>query len=320
VAGERQGPMLAADDSDIDALLGETITKVGGDAQNVIAADARLQTMLDAAMLEPKKLVDPKSLPVRFSRLKAFSLSAAHYLLWCQEGDDSGGESLALRMGSGFHAALFANRELVAYDGRRAGKDWERFEQKHRERGAVILNRKEFSIAAGMVGAIKRHKRAMELLFDGTTVEHRIDWTFSGRACRGTPDAFRADGAWNVDLKSARCTEPRWFSREALKRHYHAQLANYDDGIEAAVGTRPADAYIIAVENVAPFNVVVLRMPAETREVGAKLLRTWWERLLAAEHLNYYGGYVEADIDLVIPDYEQPPEFAVEIDDELVTA
>jgi hypothetical protein len=234
VAGERQGPMLAADDSDIDALLGETITKVGGDAQNVIAADARLQTMLDAAMLEPKKLVDPKSLPVRFSRLKAFSLSAAHYLLWCQEGDDSGGESLALRMGSGFHAALFANRELVAYDGRRAGKDWERFEQKHRERGAVILNRKEFSIAAGMVGAIKRHKRAMELLFDGTTVEHRIDWTFSGRACRGTPDAFRADGAWNVDLKSARCTEPRWFSREALKRHYHAQLANYDDGIEAA--------------------------------------------------------------------------------------
>lgn len=309
--------LVPSDDSDIDRMLGATIEKVGGEAQTVIEASARLQAMLDAARGERRPLVDPKTLPVRFSRLKAFSLSAAHYLLWCQDNNE---ETLALRMGSGFHAALFNNRELIRYEGRRAGKDWDRFEQRHQARGAVILNAKEYAITSGMVDAVKRHDRAMRLLFDGTTVEQRIDWTFSGRACRGTPDAFKPDGEWNVDLKSARCTEPRWFAREALKRHYHAQLSMYDDAIESHIGKRPAETYLIAVENVAPFNVVVLRMPEETREAAAKLCRTWWERLLAAETLNYYGGYVEADIDLVLPDWEQAPELEVEVDGELVTA
>ena len=291
-----------------------------GEPQSVLAASARLQAMLDSAKGVTKPLVDPRTLPVRFSRLKAFALSAAHYLLWCQ---DDGEETLALRMGSGFHAALFANRELVCYEGRRAGKAWEQFELDHRERDAVILNEKEYAIAMGMVDAVRRHPRAMQLLFDGTTVERRIDWTFSERACRSTPDAFRSGpGGWNVDLKSTRCTEPRWFAREALKRHYHAQLGMYDDAIAADTGTRPMETYLIAVENVAPFNVVVLRMPAETREAAAKLLRTWWERLLAAETLNYYGGYVEADIDLELPPYElaETSDLAVEVDGELVTA
>ncbi len=308
---------VRGDDSDIDALLGDTFGKVG-ESKAVLEASARLQAMIDAARGMPKDLIDPRTLPVRFSRLKAFSLSAAHYLLWCQ---DSTEETLALRMGSGFHAALFNNRPLVCYDGRRQGKAWDRFERHHIELGAVILNEKEYGITSGMVAAVKRHDRAMRLLFDGTTLEQRIDWTFTARAARGTPDSFiPGPGGWNSDLKSTRCAEPRWFAREALKRHYHAQLSNYDDAIEDHTGQRPDESYLIAVENVAPFNITVLRMPDETREVGAKLCRQWWERLLAAEHLNYYGGYVEADIDLEIPEYELASgPVDVEVDGELVT-
>lgn len=305
-----------SDDSDIDAMLGGVIQRVG-EPQSVIEASTRLQEMLDAARGQTIPLVDPRKLPVRFHRLSKLALSGAHYLLACQ-GDDIL-DTIAIRMGAAFHASLFCNREVACYDGRRAGKAWDRFERRLHERGAVILNVKEYAIARGMIDAVRKHDRAMELLFDGTTTERTIEWSFSGRTCRGTPDAVGHRGL--PDLKSARCTEPRWFAREALKRNYHAQLVHYELGVESTGAPRPAESYLVAVENVAPHNVTVVRIPDETRAAAEKLLRTWWERLLAAETLNYYGGYVETDIDLELP----PSELAdligldVEVDGQLLT-
>ncbi len=305
---------VRTDDTDIDAMLNGTFAKVG-ESPSVLEASAKLQAMIDAARGAPKGVIDPRSLPVRFSRLKAFSLSAAHYLLWCQDMTE---ETIALRMGSAVHAGIFLNRKIVCYDGRRTGKAWERFERHHQELGAIILNEKEYRIAVGIVDAVRRHERAMDLLFDGTVVEERIDWKFGDRACRGTPDAYCRTR--NTDLKSARSTEPRWFAREAIKRHYHAQMSSYDDAIAFKLGAPPVEDYLVAVENVAPFNVTVLRLPDKTREVGAKLCRQWWEQLLAAESANYYGGYCESDIELEIPEYDDhhgPTQ--VEVDGRLIT-
>ena len=66
--------------------------------------------------------------------------------------------------------------------------------------------------------------------------------------------------------------------------------------------------------------MTVFRLPAETREAAAKLCRSWWERLLAAETNNYYGGYVEADVDLELPANELVEQFSFEADDVLFTA
>lgn len=309
-------PPVAADDSDIDALLGDTIAKVG-ESPSVIEASKRLQAMLDAAHNTPATLVDPRTLPVRFTRLKALALSAAHYLHACQDEEL---DSVAIRMGAAFHASLFENRDVVRYPGRRAGKDWERFEKRAKEKNAVVLNTPEYATAMGMIGALRRHSRAMELLFDGTTRERTILWTRPDRVepCRATPDAFAKNRS--VELKSARCTEPKWFMREALRRFYHAQLNWYDDGLAVELGERPAEGYIVACENAAPFNVTVFRLPAETREAAAKLCRTWWERLLAAETNNYYGGYVEADVDLELPAAELAEQISFEVDGELFNA
>jgi hypothetical protein len=306
---------VRSDDADIDALLGDTIAKVG-ESTKVLEASAKLQAMLDAGRGTPKPLVDPRTLPVRFTRLKCFALSGAHYLDAAQDDLE---ETLALRMGAGVHAALFLNRALVCYDGRRAGKAWERFERHHRERNAVILNEKEYVHCMGVVDSVRRHKRAMQILFDGTTREQRIDWTRGERACRATPDSFHADGAHNSDLKSARCTEPRWFGREALRRFYHAQLAFYDEPVELKVGRRPDENFLVAVENVRPFNVTVVRLLPEVRELGAKLCHLWYAQLLGAERAEYYGGYVEDDVDLELPDFEQRSPVTVEIDGQLMT-
>ena len=300
-------------DADIEAMLGGTLERVGA-SESVREASARLQTMIDAARGAPKPLVDPRTLPVRFTRLKAFALSAAHYLVACQ---DEIKNSIAIRMGAGFHAAIFENRPLVCFDGRRAGKAWERFQRAHLERNAVILNVKEYAIASGMVRAVQQHPRAMELLLDGTTTELGIDWAIGSRKCRSTPDAFAA--RFLTDLKSTRCAEPRWLAREALQRHYHAQLAFYADALEADRGHLPDDEYLVCVENVKPFNVVVLRMPDATREVGRRLCGGWWQQLQLAEASGHYGGYVESDIDLELPVWDSLPEHqAVEIDGELV--
>ncbi len=307
---------VRSDDSDIDALLGTTITQVGGDSRVIAEASAKLNAMLDAARGAEKKLVDPKSLPVRFSRLKWLSRSAAHYR-WAAQSEWP--ETLALRMGSGVHAGLFLDKPLVCYDGRRQGDAWKKFEKRHKELGAVILNAKEYATAVGIVASVRRHKRAMELLFDGTVIEHRFDWTHSsGRACSSTPDSY-VPGIRNVDLKSSRSAEPREFLFDAIRRQYHAQMSFYDDALEAQTGKRPAENYLVVVENVQPFNVVVLRLPERTRDIGAALCARWWSMLTRAELADYYAGYVEHDIDFEIPDYERHEPMTVEVDGELTT-
>lgn len=308
---------VRTDDADIDALLGETIAKVG-ESPSVIEASKRLQAMIDASHNERPTLVDPRTLPVRFTRLKSLAQSGAHYLDACQEEEL---DTIAIRMGSAFHASLFENRKVVCYHGRRQGKAWERFDKHHQEQNAVVLNTAEYSVAMGMIDSLRKHPRAMELLFDGTTREHTILWTRPDRPqqpCRATPDAFATNRS--VELKSARCTEPKWFMREALKRFYHAQLGWYDDGLEVEFGARPAESYIVAVENAKPFTTTVFRLPAETREAAVKLCRKWWERLLAAETLNIYGGYVDSDVDLELPASELAESISFEVDGELFTA
>jgi hypothetical protein len=253
---------------------------------------------LAASLAAPAPLTDPRTLPVRFSRLKTLGQSAAHYLLAAQEHDL---DSVAIRMGAGFHATLFGTAQVVRYDDRRAGKAWDAFRAEHD--GDVILNAKEHDTTMAMVDRVRRHPRAMYLLFDDTILEKTIEWTFAGRACRSTPDARRPGaGGWCVDLKSTRCAEPRWFSKEIVNRAYHAQLAFYEDAI-ATIDERPVESYIVAVENVEPHCVTVVRITEEARQHAQKMNRQWWERLLAAEAANYYGEYVEADIDLELPGY-----------------
>ena len=283
-----------------------------------------LAAMLDASDDEPRPLVDPTTLPVRFHRLKHLALSAAHYHHSCQLGD--GVDSLALRMGAGVHAGLFGDRPLVCYRARRAGKEWDAFRREHQASRAVILNEREMSIAQSVIASIRRHTRAMDLLFDwprSAVLEHTFSFELLGRACRATPDSY-VPGVRVLDLKSTRSAEPRAFARDALRRHYHAQLAFYDEGLERYTGKRCDELYLVAVENVPPYPVVVWRLPDATRTAGARLVRAWMEQLLLAEQSGVYPGYVETELELVIPEWmrdddeESDGPLQLEVDGELV--
>jgi hypothetical protein len=274
--------------------------------------------------------VDPRSIPSRFSLIKQMALSAAHYEYACQlPQDDSMAARLggllrgiydkreALRFGSAVHHMLLGTPENVALftGAKRAGKAWAAFQDGAIAEGrTVILNQREHAQAVAVAGAIRRHTRAMDLLFDGATavIEQRIDWEFLGRAFRSTPDTRCKAKRYIADLKTTVSAQPSQFSRHALRFFYHAQAALYAEAVEQTEGWTPADLFAVAVEKSPPYPVTIFRFTDEAIEVGRKLLRLWMEKLATCEKSGEYPGYSESEVELDVPRYDEP--FAVEID------
>jgi len=258
-------------------------------------------------------VIDPRTVPVRFSRLKKMAQSPAHYLAAVQAGDDAS-DSLAMRIGRGGHALMFGQPVALWTGKTRNGKAWDEFETEHA--GSVILNQREHEQAASIVTALTRDQLARALLArPDVVVEQAIDWKFMGRACRSTPDVLSSFGGRRViiDLKTARSSEPDRFVRSATWMSYHAQLAFYMEAVECATGERPEEAYIIAVESTPPHAVTVLRLTERAIDQGARLCRLWFERLLSCEASNEWPAYAQLVVDFDVPDQD---EFRLTIDGE----
>lgn len=247
--------------------------------------------------------IDPASIPTRFSLLKLMAASPAHYEHACQRPQDDtiasrlGGLAAdrkeALRFGTAVHLFLLGAADKVGrFGSRRAGKAWESFQAECAAEGKVeILSDREWSAASSVADSIRRSELAMRLLFDGTIVEQRIDWTFVGKPTRSTPDA--RSRAHLADLKTAITAEPGAFTRHALRLCYHAQAWLYAEAIEASGAPRPADAYIVAVEKAPPMPVSILRITERALEVGEMLCRGWIERLNVCEATGQWPAYLQ---------------------------
>lgn len=254
--------------------------------------------------------IDPATLPVRFSRLKWMALSPAHYFAACQRAG-SEEETIAMRLGSGVHAIVLG-QPVRRYSGRRAGDKWEAFKAKHA--GETILNDREWAEASAIAGSILRHREACAILFDGTEVERTIEWSYLGRACSSRPDAR---GRYHIaDLKTTRTSKPGLFAREAIRMHYHAQLAFYDDANHAERGEHFSNAYVVAVEKTDPFPVTVYRLTERALDLGRRSNRLWMEQLLACEAACTWPAYSESIVDLDAPDEDAGP-IEIEINGQL---
>lgn len=282
--------------------------------EQAIAMTAELRDELAANNL--RRLIDPASRPARFHNLKAMGQSAAHCFQSFQDERDK--ESLSMRLGSGSHAILFG-QPVALFDAPskkgtgkspRNGAVWEAFKAAHADE--VILNAKEMRRAQSIANAIKSNEIAARLLFSpGVKFEETILWKQGNRTRRSTPDARGT--SYIVDLKTTRCAEPDRFTRDAIRYGYHAQLADYRCAVEALVGVKPKECYIIAVETVPPYAVTTLELTARALDRGEALCRGWMERLLVCEENSHWPAYRECietfdvpddDIDLVFGDAE----------------
>jgi hypothetical protein len=249
-----------------------------------LAASAELAESLAAP-------IDPREVLVRISSLKEMERSPLHYWQACQDDRD---ETLSMRLGAGAHALLFGKPVVLwdqpAKNGKggkapRNGGEWDKFVKDHP--GATILNATEMAEAKAMVDGVRRNPLAMRVLAD-TVQEETIHWTYANRACRSTPDA--RSRLHVVEFKTCQSSEPSKFLKDAFWRRYHAQLAFYTDAMIAA-GDDPMEAYIIAVENSAPYATSVLRLTDRALEHGRALYRQWFERLLECEAKNEWPSY-----------------------------
>lgn len=255
-------------------------------------------------------LVDPRLIPVRFSRLKKMDQSPAHYFESCQERADE--TPLAYRLGSGVHAMIL-DTPVIKYAGIRRGKVWDAFARDHADK--TILNEREWYQAQAMSSAVLRRREAMQLLFEGTTVEKQIAWSYCNRSCTSIPDA--RNDSWVSELKTSQTAKPGLFIREGLRFYYHSQLAFYADAIEHETGRRPSNAYIVVVEKSPPYPVTICRVTDRALELGAKINRLWFEQLLICESANHWPGYSDAIVDFDVPDLDEP--IQLEIDGRLVS-
>jgi hypothetical protein len=250
-------------------------------------------------------VIDPRTVPVRFSRLRAMARSPLHYLDACQ---DDRADTLSMRLGRGAHA-LVLGTPVVMFDGVRRGKEWDAFKAAHEN--VEILNGREFSEAAGLADAIRRHDLAASILLGADVVrEQRLEWRWLGLDCAGTPDARTEHMV--ADLKTTVCSEPVKFIRDATRAGYHAQLAWYALGLEQLGMPRVDDLYVVAVENRRPYAVTVLRLSDEAREAGERLCRAWMERLIGCVENNYWPAYAEQ----LVPFDVEASEFSLIIDGE----
>jgi hypothetical protein len=268
--------------------------------------DEGMSAELAAELAAPntRKLIDPRTVPVRFSQLRAFARSPLHFLHAVQ-GYDS--DSLARKLGRGAHALVlgqpvveWAEKSATGRARPRNGKDYDAFVAANP--GAEILSSKEYAQATGMAEAIRRHDRASEIIYtEGTLLEHALTWTHPlGRLCSSHIDVYRPD-VLVADLKCVRDASLDRFGRVAIWSHYHAQLAFYVAASEA-VGHPVTDAYIVAVENVAPYPVTVRPLTARALDAGRVQCEVWMQQLLVCEQSGEWPGYAQSDVALDLAD------------------
>lgn len=316
--------MLRNDDADIDALLGSVVGQNGQPAEfppapapvvPIKAASKRTkktasqgETVEDlsselASQLETNEaeriVVDPATVPLRFSRLRHMSASALHY--WQSVQDDKD-DTIAMRFGRGVHA-LVLGTPVIRWPGKtRQGKAWESFKAQHSDK--EILNTKEWDRAHGIYDAIRRHPIACDLVFGaGAVREELIEFEMNGRKCTSRPDV-RFDADVLVDLKTTRCAEPRKFSRDATFRGYHAQFSFYGRALRERFGAFPKESLCVAVETVKPFPITVLELKADDLNAGEKMWRLWFEQVLVCEAAGRYPAYTDVIERLEVVDAE----------------
>ena len=228
---------------------------------------------------------------LRYSLLKQMGTSPAHYRHAVMSSDAS---SSTQRRGSVTHAMIY-EQPFAVYDGIRRGKEWAEFAAANSDR--PIANLKEAADARCIADAVRRDPIACDLMFAPDMIhEHRIDWTWNGRAFRSTPDA-RGNGRI-VDLKTTRCADPERFRWDAIKFGYHAQLALYQQAAMSGLGESIDELYIVAVESKAPYCVTTMRLTAKTVALGIQACIAWFERLRVCEESDSWPGYAMSVVDL----------------------
>lgn len=246
--------------------------------------------------------MDPRSIPVRFSRLKSMGRSPMHYR---HAIDSDHVDSASMRLGRLVHWRLLGglpddeDGAIVVYDGERRGKAWTEFEAANA--GKDIVTTKEYEKSEPIAAAVLADPVAPRFMAGRHEVP--VAWKLGDRACSSRLDVLgelRDVGPFLCDLKTTTDASPEAFKRQAWKMAYHAQLAFYADALKST-GIETKAHYLVAVETKAPHAVTVLRLTDNILNEGRRLYRSWFERLMVCESDDNWPSYSQHCVEFDVP-------------------
>jgi hypothetical protein len=231
---------------------------------------------------------------VRWSKLKEMAKSPAHYRYAL---DHPRPDSPSLLLGRAFHCLLFEPRSyakrFVVSDLNKNSNAWKEFKAAHE--GFDFLTSEQETTAKRMAEQVMGHPRAC-VLFTGGKAEFEIEWTYKARIgsekyeipCGARPDYWGPAGL--VDLKSTVRAGPMDFGREVVRYGYHGQSAFYTDGLLAS-GLKVEAQWIVAIENEAPHEVAVYRLPPDVVTLGRERYFLLMDRLWRCEQAKDWPAW-----------------------------
>lgn len=171
-------------------------------------------------------------------------------------------DSPAMRWGRLAHMAVLEPYRLatlpVWQGGRKAGEAWEAFMRNIQ--GLDYSTREEYAKLCAMSAAMSID--ALETIALATSHETEIIWEDDlAGPCKAKIDAH-GNGVL-VEIKTARDVTERAFGAAAARMGYHLQLGWYARAIRCHTGEEITSAYVVAIENVAPWTCAVYRMDAD---------------------------------------------------------
>lgn len=226
--------------------------------------------------------------PLRFSNLKQFAKSPAHYL-------DSLTHPMVptrvMRIGTVADRIIFGQKPPVVYEGRRYGKKWDQFRAEVGDDN--IVSQKEWDEGAAIAAAAMANPVAAEYLKGRPQVS--LDWEMYGFKC--TTGGIDCVGPQRiVDLKVTQCTHPDKWLWQAFRMQYDAQLVFYQEACHQNGIDTSAGLFIVGVESRRPFNCTVLELTPDTIEQAKMKIAGWFEQLRVCVDSNYFPGYCQAPI------------------------
>ena len=161
--------------------------------------------------------------------------------------------------GAAIHCAVFESkrfaREYVTFGGDKRTKEYKEFKTAHE--GKVILDTDDYTDVVSIAESVREHAAAGPLI-EGGQSEISAFWPDNGIRCKGRLDLLK--GACIVELKSTTSVAPDDFTRTSFNMSYHIKYRWYQRGVLAITG-RLQPVFVIAVEQAAPYDVVVYRVP-----------------------------------------------------------
>ncbi len=233
---------------------------------------------------------------VNWSTLKHMGASPLHYRHACECGT---GDTPAMLLGRAIHTAVlepdeFPLRYAVYTGDRRAGKAWEEFRDANA--GRDILKANEYDVCLQVRDAARRNAHVQDMLTGSSEVVKTWTDAETGIACKCRIDHVTADGVL-VDVKSTATIDRHLFENTAGRLGYHGQAAFYQRGIERT----GAPAYVIAVEQSAPFDVVVFIWAESALAVGDADVSEYLRRVKACRESGYWPGRYNGVQELNLP-------------------